>query len=145
MKQWDKMTKEERDAYVNQDQVGLREIPWPDFNNKGVDYVWGNTTSPHLLIYQMYFLDKRPVSEIIEYVPCGKSQVYDIIKTLKDNIEDKSYTKLQKKILRLHFIEEVVPFRIQFKLRCGERTVYEYIAAHLFKYLPKFSTLSNSN
>lgn len=142
MKQWDKMTKEERDAYVNQDQVGLREIPWPDFNNKGADYVWGNTTSPHLLIYQMYFLDKKSISEISKYVPHSIRNIQHIIKTLKDNIEDKSYTILQKKILRLHFIEEVLPFRIQFKLRCGERTVYEYIASHLLKYLPKYAILS---
>jgi predicted DNA-binding protein YlxM (UPF0122 family) len=68
---------------------------------EGVEY--GVTTPNKFLVYQLYFLDKKSVSEISYHVSIGRRQIQNIIRKLKNEIDGLELTKLQRKVMIAHF------------------------------------------
>ncbi len=99
----------EAEEYVNQDYVPQREYVSPSAFNGGLcnfrDIEYPECRkSERRIIYELYFLDKRPVEDIAYHVSYSTAQIYNIINQLKNNID--SSNLVRDKILKLHFVEE---------------------------------------
>lgn len=140
---WDEMTKEERRAYVNQDSGTHREL----YINPGVcdsknwDSPWGANRSDYIVVYELYFLDKMPITEIAYHVKYSTQYIRDIVSNLKTNIEkeeikDKRYLEKSKDILRSHFIDGKSVTEISKIFNTDAGWVSRKIKSYLLKYKP---------
>ena len=134
MKSWDKLTEEEREKYINQDWVDLKEFlpndpvvdsnksPW-EFDN--VRKIKGNK----ILVYELHWLDGKDVSNITYHLPISKLHIQNIIRVIKKNIEN--YSHMYKDLMREHLVEykDLNSLCRKYKYDNGSviMTIYKYI------------------
>lgn len=134
MNNWDSMTPKERKAYINQDQVSLREFIGPPYHMFSMeDGVWPNySKNDYKIIYEMYFIDKKEVKDIIYHIKLSESQVYNIITKLKNNYVNHRNKKVRK-ILEMHFVDGIKVMKIAKIVGVAHSYVSKVISQYLAK------------
>lgn len=116
--------------YVNKDvrPIGI-ELGVENINNFSTPMEWGTTTSEYRLVYCLYFLDKKIVSEIAYHVLYSRQQIYNIINSLKEIPEDLPEEEI--KILKMHFIDGKNVEAISKDLNAWFPRIYRIIRKHI--------------
>lgn len=130
-KTWYDLTPSEREEYVNQDCVCRSEELLATIENRPFEYVWGTSKPEKKLVYELYFLDRMQVSEIIYHVSYGRSYVYEIVEKILAGIDNKNFTTLQKNILKSHFKDRYSYDEIAAINNCE----YDYVSRTVLRYL----------
>jgi PP-loop superfamily ATP-utilizing enzyme len=133
MPEWDKMSRKERNKYINQDQVGMREFvgPSPTFISESEEVDWYECNKPESrIVYEMYILDRRSIDDILFHIKLEKSEVEYVLDKLRNNFKNKENSRVRR-ILEAHFVHR----KKVTKIARQEQVMHSYVSKIINKYL----------
>lgn len=132
MVNWNDMTGKERNKYINQDQVPLREfVGLRGMSTVGEDKEWPNCKkSNERIIYEMYILDDRSIDDILFHVNLTEEDIKFVINKLTYNFRNKKNKRI-KRILENHFVHKKKVVWIAKK----EKVAHSYVSKIIGLYL----------
>ena len=134
----------EVNEYVNQDYVSRKEGTFTelDINDNNLkeplENPFGVTTNEILLIYKLYFLDKKPIKDILYHIKYSERSVFNFIKKLKVNI-DKENGDRKKEILKLHLIDGKREGEIAESIKLDPAYIHRVVLSYLEKNFNKLT------
>jgi len=126
------------EEYVNQDFVTRSDERYMSEIGKNIDSFkedefkdWFGTVTPEKeLVYRLYMQGKS-VDEIAYHITLSVSQIYRIIQGWKSSIIDDSYNSIEKRVLRLHFLDRMGIASVAQATNLALSTVHRLITSHL--------------
>jgi len=113
----------ENELGVSIDSFPDDEILWKD--------VFGTRKSSRRVVYELHFIQKKEVCEIMYHIPEDRDFILSVLSDLQSNLPTKN--NLKSKVLQMHFIGRKKISQILREMSVSRKHVQNSIAEHLVK------------